>query len=43
MHDNGRYVKFDFEASDDRFHPAAALGRTKKIRRAGLRFVHRFR
>jgi hypothetical protein len=42
MHDNGRYVKLRHEGCDGGFHPGH-LGWTKKIRRAGLRFVHRFR
>jgi hypothetical protein len=40
MHDNGRYVKFEGKAADAARPP---LDGTKKIRRAGLRFVHRFR
>jgi hypothetical protein len=42
MHDNGRYVKLESEPGSGR----STLGRpggTKKIRRAGFRFVHRFR
>ncbi len=41
MHDNGCYVKFE-ENDADRASPPA-LRRTKKIRRVGFRFVHRFR
>jgi hypothetical protein len=40
MHDNGRYVKFEEEPAEA---ARPRLNGTKKIRRAGLRFVHRFR
>jgi len=41
MHDNGRYVNLESDSTIGHSTPA---GRgTKKIRRAGFRFVHRFR
>jgi hypothetical protein len=42
MHDNGCYVKFEENTARRALAPGA-LRWTKKIRRVGFRFVHRFR
>jgi hypothetical protein len=42
MHDNGRYVKSENSGFAGRSTPQPPLP-DQKIRRAGFRFVHRFR